>query len=360
MKTDNNKSPEIVVPLGKALKEARLAASLSIDDVAEKLNLGACTVRDFEEDLSGILETKKYPVIYLRGYLANYAKLVNLNTLELFVEYQQLDSVKKNKNILTHSNVIIPPTKKRSKFLPVLLIIVITLSALLYLFNQPLLAVFKSNNSVSETNAVIVPVENKYKTIIIENIAQVTDKSESILADNSESQQEMLPKAKQLDSHKNAVQTLDNSEPIVEDIDPTIEVVEPIIEDVEVSTSISIEPEQQQVETSIDTFEATSSEPESVIEEVVKESVEEETLPVGPENISLAFNAECWTEVFDATGKRIAFGLYKNGRVLMLSGMAPFQLKLGDPSVVEIQYQDKIIEGEFTPGRSAQFSVPLS
>jgi cytoskeleton protein RodZ len=94
------------------------------------------------------------------------------------------------------------------------------------------------------------------------------------------------------------------------------------------------------------------------VENSTQEIVENSTQEVA--KLSLVYTAECWTEVFDATGKRIAFGLYKDGRVLSLAGVAPFQLKLGDPSVVEIQYQDQIIEGEFTPGRSAQFSVPLS
>ena len=41
----------MVAPLGQALQDARQAASLSVDDVAHQLNLGAQTVRDIENDL---------------------------------------------------------------------------------------------------------------------------------------------------------------------------------------------------------------------------------------------------------------------------------------------------------------------
>ena len=136
MKVDDKKSSEIVVPLGKALKDARLTSALSIDDVAEKLNLGGSTVRDLEDELDNILASNKYPVIYLRGYLANYAKLVGLSTLELFVEYQQLENSPKNKTTLHSSNLIIAPTKKRSKVLPISLLVIAVIVAIFYLLQQ--------------------------------------------------------------------------------------------------------------------------------------------------------------------------------------------------------------------------------
>ena len=76
------------------------------------------------------------------------------------------------------------------------------------------------------------------------------------------------------------------------------------------------------------------------------------------QTLILKFKDECWTEVFDANGERLAFNLYKPGRELTLAGTPPFNLKLGDPLAVDVFYQDKLIEIKYREGRTANFSVP--
>ncbi|PKG40409.1 RodZ domain-containing protein [Psychromonas sp. Urea-02u-13] len=366
MKIDDSESPEIIVPLGKALKDARLQASLSVDEVAEKLNLGLATVHELEDALDSVLETKKYPVIYLRGYLVNYAKLVGLNTLELFVEYQQLCTVQKKTKSISSSSLTIPLTKKRSKFLPVLFIFImlsIVIAAVLFLFNKPFLNVFQAINSTFSTS--VEHEGSSTKLILTENISSESEKQ---LTDSENTGANDTLNETSTQAKKDAIKVNVSPEPVAHVVEPIAEdVAVPLVEPTEViedvSTAESSSEPVQQVEASFDAFEAVASDTENDEQAFAEETAEaaiEEELPAGPEALSLAFNADCWTEVFDAKGDRIAFGLYKAGRVLMLSGSAPFQLKLGDPSVVEIQYQDQIIEGEFTPGRSAQFSVPLS
>jgi len=90
--TMNETENEITVTLGKALQDARIHASLTIESVATQLNLGIATVGEIENDLVELITDNKIPVIYLRGYLANYAKLVDLKNLNEFSEYQQLSS----------------------------------------------------------------------------------------------------------------------------------------------------------------------------------------------------------------------------------------------------------------------------
>lgn len=277
MKRDDNGLPEIIVPLGKALKDARLAAELSIDEVAEQLNLGPSTVSELEDNLENILVIKKYPIIYLRGYLTNYAKLVNLTTLALFVEYQQL-KVGAPQKVLPTSNMIIPVAKKRSKLFPLLLFVIVVLVAIFCFFQQQLFSTFYQSLPTEKTSLAKTTITKKAITNSAHKLSLIT----------------------RLNNHSEA-------------------------------------------------------QPSSV-----ENSLESQQLSVTEQGLIVTFKAACWTEIADATGKRIAFGLYQNGRILTLSGVAPFHLKLGDPSVVEIQYQDQIIEGDFTPGRSAQFSVPLS
>lgn len=328
MKTESNKPTEIIVPLGQALKDARIAASLSVDEVAEQLNFAPSTVRDFEDNLAQILETKKYPVIYLRGYLSNYAKLVGLNTLELFVEYQQLASVQKKTKKLPPSDLIIPHTKKRSKKLPLFLLFVAVIFVVIYLFQKQLFTSTEQTAPLTESIAE-QPVVQQGNVLIAKGDLSGEDTAAELPDTVIESQ----------------------TAPVETNLPETViapETDKPLQE--EVKQLPQQLPQQQDEVSEFNTSAVSESSAPQTIEKVQTES----------ERLSLAFNAECWTEVFDATGKRIAFGLYQNGNVLSLAGVAPFKLKLGDPSVVEIQYQDQIIEGEFTPGRSARFSVPLS
>ena len=123
MTTMNEQNKNNIAPLGKALQGARLKASLTVEEVAEKLNLAVSTIRDIEEQLDSVIEDKKYPSIYLRGYLVNYAKLVALGKLEPFLEYQQLSDTQIHMRNLRPSAKI-PPVKKRGKRL--LLVSVLT------------------------------------------------------------------------------------------------------------------------------------------------------------------------------------------------------------------------------------------
>ena len=93
-KTETQTETEIetAISLSKALQNARLQASLTLESVATQLNLGISTVGEIENDLVELITAQKIPTIYLRGYLVNYAKLVNLKNLNEFSEFQQLSS----------------------------------------------------------------------------------------------------------------------------------------------------------------------------------------------------------------------------------------------------------------------------
>jgi cytoskeleton protein RodZ len=115
MTIDDQENTNTVV-LGKVLQKARLSASLTVEEVALQLNLALATVRDIEDDLDRVIKNETYPSVYLRGYIANYAKLVGLDELEKYSEYQQL-SIAQNvaKNI--RPSVKPAPAKKRGRWL---------------------------------------------------------------------------------------------------------------------------------------------------------------------------------------------------------------------------------------------------
>jgi len=356
MKKDCNESPEVIVPLGQALKDARLVVPLSIDEVAEKLNLSGTAVRDIEDNLAHILEIKKYPVIYLRGYLANYAKLVGLNTLDLFIEYQQLAVVQKSKT-LPPSKLIIPHPKKRSKLIPFSLFVVVIAGIGFYLTQQSAPLVTEQAH-VEQTERKELPALSN--ALIVPNTAQDSTpdtasdtaqlNNQAAVIDAAQQPEVLTPQAVTINSAVVAEKSEQNTNaPIVAAPQESVPVVSAPVSTQEVAEEVVAEVIAQDVE-------------EEIVAEVITHpvAVEKEKVAANIESLSLSFSAECWTEVFDATGKRVAYGLYKAGRVLKLQGVAPFQLKLGDPSVVAIEYKNQAIDGGFTPGRTARFNVPLS
>lgn len=329
MNTINDQEQTIIAPLGKALQAARLTASLSIAEVAEQLNLSVSTLRDIEEDLDNTIANQKYAVIYLRGYLTNYAKLVGLGKLNQFIEYQQLAENEKKAANLRAPMILPPPVKKRSKQIFVLIFILLVGAGFYLLLLQqdffsatvPLSpdrkgAEINSENSLSDT-----------KTINRELQIFVSENDDIFVSEN-------------------------------DDIDADAE-TPPLNEATQESSSG--DPEETQEPSAVDqeTVAADAVDITLPDNEVTAQSIElVAPSTLSTESLQLTFSANCWTEIFDATGKRLAFDLYKAGSSLTVNGVPPFELKLGDPSGVQIQYQDKIINREFALGHSARFNIP--
>ena len=47
------------------------------------------------------------------------------------------------------------------------------------------------------------------------------------------------------------------------------------------------------------------------------------------DRLEMAFNRDCWVEIRDSTGERLAFGLVKSGSVRRYEGAAPFKITIG-------------------------------
>ena len=284
MTTMSNQEQTSTAPLGKALQDARLSASLTVKDVAEQLNLAVSTVRDIEGNLDNVIENENYPAIYLRGYIANYAKLVVLDKLEQFPEYQQLSNAHKRP-----LNLCSPVKKTPKRRLLLLLLLAVFCIAALLAVQQTF---FNARSPLSPDSQT---AESEQTTALKElalnrDDAQSTPSPVEVESDNAEITD---------------VETQNDSEP-----------VNPL------PLKKQVHPQNNRVKTA-----------ESDAQREVAE-----TNATVIESLQLTFSGDCWTEVFDANGKRLAFYLYKKGALLTVNGVAPFHLKLGDPGAVTIQY----------------------
>jgi len=63
----------------------------------------------------------------------------------------------------------------------------------------------------------------------------------------------------------------------------------------------------------------------------------DDALPDGEIRVSLSFSGDCWTEISDATGRRLFFEMGRDGRSVELTGQPPFAVLFGNVENVSVQ-----------------------
>ncbi len=101
---------------------------------------------------------------------------------------------------------------------------------------------------------------------------------------------------------------------------------------------------------------------EPLVEEAPADVAEPEPAPpveAGQLRLLITYSGDCWTEITDATGRRLFFGLGSDGRTVELSGEAPFNVLFGDADNVSLAVDgaDYAIPASARRGRTARFSI---
>ncbi|WP_215395881.1 RodZ domain-containing protein [Rheinheimera oceanensis] len=79
------------------------------------------------------------------------------------------------------------------------------------------------------------------------------------------------------------------------------------------------------------------------------------------DTLEMRFSENCWIDVVDADGNRVAYGTKQAGYIMQLTGTAPFVITLGNPSVVKINFNQQAFDmSAFPGGRVAKFTIPES
>ena len=76
-------------------------------------------------------------------------------------------------------------------------------------------------------------------------------------------------------------------------------------------------------------------------------------------SLHLSFSGECWTEVYDSSGKRLYMGTQLDGGNLALEGEPPFRLVLGRTKMVTLTYQGETVDLSRFRGGIGRFSLPF-
>jgi cytoskeleton protein RodZ len=103
--------------------------------------------------------------------------------------------------------------------------------------------------------------------------------------------------------------------------------------------------------------ETAGMEPESLASDLETAFVAASTLP--QVRVELSFYGDCWTEVSDASGRRLFYDLGQDGRVVSLSGDAPLQIVLGNSENVSlaVEGQEYPVPAPARPGLLTRLTI---
>ncbi|TCC14256.1 cytoskeleton protein RodZ [Kosakonia quasisacchari] len=297
---------------GVRLRNAREQLGLSQQAVAERLCLKVSTVRDIEEDRS----PADLASTFVRGYIRSYARLVHIPEEELLPILEKQAPVRAAKVAPMQTFALGKPRKKRSGWM------MSFITWLVFLVAIGLTGAWWWDNHKAQQ----------------EEITNMADQSSAELnASNSNAQS--VP----LNNDTAAADPVDNSGTPVEAPAPSATAQKPA----------SSAPQAPANTANQNTVVAPSQANVDAMQQPVAPANTAQ-LPTNQAGVAGAqadtntlvmnFTADCWLEVSDATGKKLFSGMQRKDATLNLTGQAPYKLKIGAPSAVQIQYQGKPVD----------------
>ncbi|MBA6335933.1 DUF4115 domain-containing protein [Colwellia sp. BRX8-7] len=303
---DLSDDSKIIGP-GQILSDARKKAGLTQQEVASKLNFRLTLVNEIESELFN----SNLPETYNRGYLRSYAKLVNVSQDDVLVSYEQLNIAKAQVSKLQSFS---KGTEKLAESNRIMWISYIILAILI---GSTMMWWLQNNKEQAQTLAEDIEINTQSADDVNEN------------------------------------KTSDLSTVNIDNVTKTITEA-PLATAVLEQQSSDIAPAAVNVENSqVSEADIIAVENTPIAEEVLTE--------VPLTEVIFTFSGDCWVNISDSTGERIAWGVKKLGYVMTISGQAPFDVTLGRPELVAINFADEVIDmSQFNSGNIAKFTLPVT
>jgi cytoskeleton protein RodZ len=293
----------VIIGPGSVLAEARIKQGFSIDEVANRLNFRAILVQNIESDIfdESISDT------FNRGYLKNYAKLVHVSISEVIELYENLNIAKENQTKMqSFSNGTMKEAQNSMLMWITYLILTIFIGLTVMWWLQ-------DNNEVSHTSDIsIVVIENDVTT-------------------------QELPTEIELNT---SISQIDNKQTEVNNV--TDEAIKVPLESTFVTEIIPDKVEEDKILESTDLLESNTPELAPMTQVV------------------FSFSGDCWVNIHDALGERVAWGVKKAGYVMTINAQPPLKITIGRPELVKIDFGGENIDMSVYPeGHVAKLTLPL-
>jgi cytoskeleton protein RodZ len=318
MNTEATQESNAAKTTGERLRTAREELGLSQQAVAERLCLKVSTVRDIEDDKA----PAELASTFLRGYIRTYARLVRIPEEELLPMMEKQAPVRAAKVAPMQSFSLGKRRKKRDGWLMsftwLILFVVVGLTGAWWWQNHK--AQQEEISTMADQSSAELSASNGNSQSVPLNTGD-----SSAAADNSAQQ---------------AVQTPDTQSAPATDSAPGQAPAATAQQTSPADASAVVAPSQAAVDNA-----QVATPPASAPNAALPTDQAAVTAPVAdPNALVMNFNADCWLEVTDATGKKLFSGMQRKDASLNLAGQAPYKLKIGAPAAVQIQFQGKPVD----------------
>ena len=319
MNTEATQENSALHSTGERLRLAREQMGLTQQNVAERLCLKLSTVRDIEEDKS----PADLASTFLRGYIRSYARLVHIPEEELLPMMAKQTPVRAAKIEPMQSFSLGKRRKKRDGWLMIftwlVVFVVVGLTGAWWWQNhkasQDDLVPMTDQNNSSGDNGQSIPLGESSGD---STAPAAPDESNTTTSNSAASTPASAAPAASASNSATAAQQDTNSNAVVS-------------------------PSQAPVENTAAAPAATQSGASTSPQMPVGAAAVSEPA-ADPNAVVMTFNADCWLEVSDATGKKLFSGIQRSGGKLSLAGTPPYRLKIGAPSAVQVQYQNQPVD----------------
>jgi cytoskeleton protein RodZ len=283
--------------LGTLLTQQRIAKGLEQRDIASHLGLSLVLIRALEEDAFGELGAP----VFVRGYLVRYARLLGLPEQDILNRY---------KNMVTAQP---PPLRVSEALKPQARLTDASVRWFSYLL-----------------------ILGALGWLVWMGVEQVTTRLvSSELARRSGSEVTGQVSAAPPNSEPPPVQDQNSlaTQPL-----PLTPRPFPETQSVPLSTATAVSTASGPQQANVPVAESHSAATSNLIREA--------PIPAAapPPQLELTFREDCWVDIKDAEGNRLAYGLMKAKMEQKLSGVAPFSLLLGNSSAVQITLNGQTVD----------------
>ncbi|MFB9135086.1 cytoskeleton protein RodZ [Vibrio olivae] len=294
---------------GTILKRKREELGLSQKQIADRLRLRLTLIQNIEENQyeDGQVAT------FTRGYLRSYAKAVGIDESEVLGALESTGGVRSEEHEMQSFSRKTKTDKHDSRIMLLtwgIFAVIIGISSVWWWQNQ-------KNDDLTPPPA--------------ESQAQVEDIPES-------------------DAPMSASETDFVSLEALEDAEET---------QIDPQESSAAEEDTPSVEDSLDAA-ITDEEIVDAQDSQQNTEIQENTAPVvSPNLLVMNFEADCWIQIKDASGRTLATGVKKAGQSLELDGAKPYRVVLGAPENVSMTLASEPVDlSGYTSGKVARFTLP--
>ena len=240
------------------------------------------------------------PVTFNRGYLTNYAKLVGVEVEDVLASYDALDAASIQRSELLSFSRETAKQAEHSRVMWLSYLIVAILVGLTILWWQ-------QESKHQAANTLTVTAQPSAITLEKTNVEKSTDATLT----------------------KTAEDKLANEEPLLTDQASENKTLADIVASANTAAAKKDEephPPEQEISTAVFTF-----------------------------------NGDCWVNIYDATGERIAWGIKKSGYIMTIQGKAPLRITVGKPELTSIVFNGQPVDmSAFNVGNIAKFNLPIA